>query len=130
DGSQQYVLYSLQPLPMGFDAEERNAVTTFHGFRILGQTPIRDAKVKSRLLAAFYDGIGSSDGMVAGCFNPRHGIRAGQSPKSLDIVVCFQCEQIEIHDEHGKRTVPITRSPQPVLDRILSEAGVVLASPP
>jgi hypothetical protein len=123
--SQRFILYSLHPHPMELDAHELQTKPTFHGYLILGQTQINNPTTKSDLLAALYDGLGKGD--FLGCFNPRHGIRAVRGNKTVDLVVCFQCLQIEIYDERGKRTVTVSSSPKTIFNRVLSEAHVTLA---
>ena len=44
----------------------------------------------------------------------------------MDLVICFECMQIEIHDGGPTRMVAIRRSGQEVLDRALSDGGVPL----
>jgi hypothetical protein len=129
DSNQKLTLYSLDPDSMHTDPQELKKKPDFHGYLILGKTSITDAKTQSDLLAAFYDGIGSSSRKeMAFCFEPRHGIRAVGNNKSIDLVICFHCKQLEIYENQGKRTIPVTDSPRPVFDRILSQAGIPLAS--
>src|SRR5437868_919741 len=74
DTSEQLILFSLEPAPRSpssADAREKS-----HEYPILGRAEIKEAKTKAELLAALYKGIEDSDGAVAACFNPRHGIRA------------------------------------------------------
>jgi hypothetical protein len=99
----------------------------FHGYRILGQTEIRNEDVREHIRAIFDDGI-ASKGFTAVCFSPRHGIRAVKNGQTLDILICFQCAQQEIFlnnkEVSGSHFGSIH---QPELDAILSEANVPLA---
>jgi hypothetical protein len=42
--------------------------------------------------------LGAEDnfGIAAGCFNPRHGLRLKGGGKSVDLVICFECLQVEV----------------------------------
>lgn len=127
DEGERLVLLSLdpeRPLP-GLPTRP-----TFHGHTVLGETEIRDAKDRAELLRALYDGIATADGAAPACFNPRHGLRATHRDRTVELVICFECTQIEVHDGRGReRGVRTAREPQPVLDRLLTKAGVPLADP-
>jgi hypothetical protein len=127
DSSRELTLYSLQPGDMELDSQDLKTKPTFHGYLILGKTSVTDAKAKSDLLAAFYKGISDSNGDMAKCFEPRHGIHVLGNNKSIDLVICFHCEQIEVYEDQKMRFVPITDSPKAVFNRILSQAGIHLA---
>lgn len=40
--------------------------------------------------------------MVAGCFEPRHGIKIVNKTKVTDLVICFQCYSVLIYS--GKQS--------------------------
>jgi hypothetical protein len=122
-----FILYSLHPSPMEVDPQELKTKPVFHGYPVLGQTQITAATTRMDLLSALYTDLGKGD--PAACFNPRHGIRAVRGNKTVDLVICFECQQIEIYDERGKQGTTTTHSSKPVFDRILSAANVPLASP-
>src|SRR5579871_277178 len=117
--SPQFTLYSLLSHP---EPEELKTRSTFHDNLILGQTQVISAKTRTDLLTAFYEGL--DKGYAMACFNPRHGIRVVQNNKTVDLVICFECQQVEIYDSQGKRTITISDSPKSVFDHVLSEAKV------
>ena len=119
EGSQQLVLYSLNPLPSPPDDK-----LAFHGHAVLGQTPVTGLEPRSELLHSLYEGIRRSSDAVPACFNPRHGIRAVVGSQAVDLVICFQCMQIEVYEGGVKRLITTTRTPQPQFDRALKDAGV------
>src|SRR4051794_3071516 len=45
-------------------------------YRVLGSVVIADGGQRKELVDAIEEAVRDSDGGVAGCFNPRHGIRA------------------------------------------------------
>jgi hypothetical protein len=103
----------------------------FHGYRVLGRTTLKDADPRKAVLAALDKGIKDSDGKVARCFNPRHGIRASADGKSVDLVICFECLQIQAYQGEVRNGGALTtRSPQPLFDKTLRDAGAELAPQP
>lgn len=122
DKAEQIELFSLDP-----SREEEKPKVEFHGWKVLGSTIIKD-KVKTKALEAVYAGIKESDGTAARCFIPRHGIRAQLDKKTVDLVICFECYQIQVFiDDERPPTVLTARSPEPTLDQILKDAKVPLA---
>ena len=89
---------------------------------------VESPAIRQELFAALERGIAENDGWAAACFIPRHGIRAIQGAELVELVVCFECAQVNIH-AGGKWLggVLITASPEPVLDQVLAAAGVPLA---
>lgn len=69
----------------------------FHGYEVLGRAPLEDPGDRARLVALLEQGVNESDGMVAACFNPRHGIRTEREGERVDVVICFECLQIVVH---------------------------------
>lgn len=117
-------LLSLEPqLP---STKPRDA---FHGYKVLGRTRVQEPQLKDQLLAAIRQGISESAGAVAVCFNPRHGVRAISGRSVVDLVICFECLQIQPYLD-GKQvdTALTTRSPQALLDQVLRSSNVPLAA--
>jgi hypothetical protein len=122
--AEELELYSLDPAP---DIKDQDAKTGFHGWKILGKTTIKEAKTRKKVIEALYKGLAESDGTVAKCFIPRHGIRAAAGGKTADVVICFECLQTQFHVGAASSTEATTRSPEKVLDEVLTAAGVPLA---
>jgi hypothetical protein len=118
---ERFTLYSLAPEV----TQELKSGPDFEGYRIMGQTQVTNVRTRADLLVALYGGIGK--GEVEACFMPRHGIRAVRGNKTVDLVICFECEQIEIYSEHGPPGATINDSPRPVFDRVLRQARVPLS---
>jgi hypothetical protein len=125
--SPEFIVYSLHPRPMELEPEELKKNPNFHSYMVLGQTSVTSSQTKTKLLNALYDGISRSDGSAAACFQPRHGIRATTKGRTVDLVICFECQSLEIYDNEIKTTATLTRSPQPVFNEFLTRAGVPLA---
>ena len=116
-------LYSLDPTA---DMKEPDPKKGFHGWKILGKTTVKDAKNRKKIIDALYQGIEASDGTAAKCFNPRHGIRATVDGKTADMVICFECLQIDFHVGEASKLETTTATPQKALDEVLTAAKVPL----
>ena len=100
----------------------------FHGWEVLGRESLREQGRRQELVAALEKAIRESDGAVALCFEPRHGIHATSGANSVDLVICFHCLQVEVYlGSSQASSVPTTESAERVLDRLLKDAGVRLA---
>jgi len=91
----QLYLYSLDPS----NRQEiiHDAPNVFYGFPILGKVEIRPLAEKEALLKAFIQGVKESNGVVAACFEPRHGLRIIQGDQQTDFVICYTCLSIDAH---------------------------------
>ena len=123
--STQFTLLSLEPTirPVGTD----NKTITFHGYRVLGRMQVTDPHQKQKLLRALDDGIARSQ-VVYSCFSPRHGIHAIAGNQSVDMVICFHCQQFELFSGQQEKVSGISAAPQRAFDEALSAAGISLAS--
>jgi hypothetical protein len=117
----EFELYSLDP-----DRTKEKPKDAFHGWKVLGKTAIKDKKDRERVLAAVFKGVADSDGSVAACFNPRHGIRAVKGETTVELVICFECLSLEIWQGEKRSTALTAHTPQPALDKVLKDAGVTL----
>jgi hypothetical protein len=117
-----FVLYSLDPDPRRNPAENG-----FHGWKVLGKTSVKDAGGRRDLLASLEKAAADSDGSMPDCFNPRHGIRVTRGDKTLDLVICFQCLQVEVYagDQRGKGFL-IKDTPRALFNKVLKDADVPL----
>jgi hypothetical protein len=118
DNAQEIELYSLDPKDIGKAKE-------------LGKTVIKNADVRKKLVAEFKSGVEDSIGLAALCFNPRHRLKAKYKDKVIDLVICFECLQVQYSlDGKETRTLLISSKPQALFDNILKDAGVELAPKP
>jgi hypothetical protein len=120
----QFELLSLSP-----EEPKEKPKDGFHGWRVLGQTTVKDAETRNKLLAALEKGVAENKGEVARCFNPRHGIRVTHDGKTADLVICFECLQVKAFAGDRGHDFLVTRSPQPTFDAVLKEAKVPLPEP-
>jgi hypothetical protein len=117
-----FELYSLDPR-----RSEEKVKDGFHDWKVLGKTTIKDADTRKKLITAFQKGVAENKGEVAGCFNPRHGIRVTHDGKTIDFVICFECYSVAVHTGDKREAgFLVTDSPQPTFDAMLKEAKVPL----
>jgi hypothetical protein len=119
-------ILALHPFPHEADGKPTSPEEGFHGYRILGRAPITDPGERRRLIEALYDGL-ARPAPFAACFNPRHGIRAVAGADTIDLVVCFECDTVQIHSPaRAERpgSLPTSRAPEPAFDVILAAHGL------
>jgi len=96
----------------------------FHRWPVLGQTTLKGAD-KASAVTALKAGISANKGMVAGCFNPRHGIRVTRAGKTIDLVICFECMSLQVYE--GDKRLPgvlTTADAQPLFNKLLATANI------
>ena len=122
----RYELLSLDPGRL-----TRPVPDHFHGWRVLGRTTIDDDATRAQLNEALRAGARENRGAAAGCFNPRHGIHVVRDGTSYDLVICFECLQVQVFEAgQPAEGFLVSESPQPAFDHVLRAAGVPLAEKP
>lgn len=123
-------LYSIDGnhLPQDENAKRPATAEKFHGYPVLGKVELTVAADRKTLLSELRRGIEGNNGMVAGCFIPRHALRATQPSGTIEYVICFECMQINVY-ENGKSVTNMltTAAPQPAFDAVLKKAKIALA---
>ena len=114
----QFELLSLNPK---FDM--RPFKGSFHGYKVLAKTGVKDTKTRQRLISALLQGMRENSGNLAACFNPRHGIRAIHKGSHADLVICFECLQFHLFG-NAQGEFLVSRSPQSVFDAVLKAADI------
>jgi len=129
DGSDQLILLSLEPVYLS-DAQAAVADKRerFHDYPVLGSLTITNPKQKNELLAALYKGVMDSDGSVASCFNPRHGIKATAGTNWLELVICFECSYMKEYGSASGGGATTTKSPTEIFNRALREAAIPITT--
>lgn len=123
ENSDRFILYSLIPYP---EDDEFKTVGKFRNWDVLGQTRITDPKLKARLVGALYGAMNSQVDERASCFFPRHGIRATRDGRTLDVVICFECSGVELHENGNAHVQFVTREPQKLFDQALIRSKISL----
>ena len=123
DRAEQIELLSLNPARDRKPAKQAD----FHGYEVIGKTVLEDKKACRQLLRAFSEGVDDSTGAVAGCFNPRHGIRDRHDGKTTELVICYECLSLQIYGpDRYKGSVLTTQGPSALFNKVLRKAGVPL----
>jgi hypothetical protein len=118
--AEEYVLLSVHPIYRIAGPDE--------GSLILGSTNVDDRETRDRLNAALVSGL-REGGAAAACFNPRHAIRLRHGGRASELVICFECRQVNVlGDGQQIARFTISATPQPTFDAVLRAAGVPLAS--
>lgn len=128
DEPDQLILYSIDG-SLFEPGREPKTEEKLHRYPVLGKVEVTDAGKRRELLGALKQGMEESDGRMAACFNPRHAIRVVKDGRTIDYVICFECKQLSIHEGDGKRGKPVTRSPEALFNKHLTDAGITLAPP-
>ncbi len=119
-------LYSIDGRDLPGD-RPRPAGEAFHGYPVLGKAVVEDPRRRKALIDAFNAGIARSNGELAKCFWPRHGIRAETGGATVDYVICFECLQFVTHRGDQQVEETIDRAPLKAFNEELKRAGIPLA---
>jgi len=128
DTADRFILLSLNPKLMTQQKPDKSSNELFHNYRVRRKIEIRTQNGRDELLRALYQGIADSDGTVAMCFNPRHGIRAGTGDQTVDLIICFECLSIEIYGKTHAQVLT-TGSPASTFTRALNRAASLPGKP-
>jgi len=116
-----FELLSLDPRPQWEPAEG-----DFHRYKVLGTVVINDAETRKKIVSAFKRAVAENQGIVAACFNPRHGISVTRNGNQEDFVICFECAQVEVFGEVQGEFL-ITGSARALFDSVLRGSGIPLS---
>lgn len=108
-------------------SEGTETAEAFHDYPILGKLQIGTPEQRMHLMNQLTDAIKKSDGTMAKCFWPRHGIRVVDNEKTVDYLICFECLQFHVYEDGKDERKAITRDPQEPWNRLLTAAGITLA---
>lgn len=123
DKASEFELYSLDPAR---PIKKNDKDVLFHDWKVLGKTTLKGEDAR-KVRSAIDKGRKDSDGLVAACFNPRHGVRFVRDKKTYDIVICYECLSATIYEgEKRLGQFLTTQSPAPILNRTLENAEVPL----
>ncbi len=93
--------YNVELLSLDPDPPEDKSPDDFHGWRVLGRASVQQPTAMKLIndLKAGHATVETELGVPA-CFNPRHGLRISSADETLDVVICFECEQIAIYEDN------------------------------
>jgi hypothetical protein len=128
----ELVLFSIDGNDHGWDpgmgTTEPNQRIRFYDFPVLGYTHIADPAVRRGVVAAVKKSMRFARPQGAMCFNPRHVLRVCKGEDTVDLVVCYECGRYHCYRNGKKeRAGTILDDSQPLLDKIVTDAGIRLA---
>jgi len=85
----------FEVLALVCEREPKAGEETFHGYPVTKKIAVTGEE-RSKLVLAIYKDVADGEG-AAKCFDPHHAVHATKDGKTVDLVICFQCHQIEIH---------------------------------
>jgi hypothetical protein len=133
----QLIIYSLDPAKTVWGDEKAKAkmegeylTRNAASYRVLGRVQVTDRGQEREVLSAIRRAVNTPVTQF-NCWDPRHAIRVVKGSETLDMIICFECHNYDIlrngDPNSGGLTPAISSDPEPLLDKILSDAGIPLA---
>ncbi len=82
----------------GMSRDELLALPKFRGYPILGEFECSDPSLLKRIAGDLREGTQRA-GSPFMCFYPRHGVLLSDSEGTLELVICYQCHQLERYED-------------------------------
>ncbi len=109
---------------------EPSATKLFHGNEILGRTKLGKEQ-RRKVLTAMSEATKKAGLGGAGCFIPRHGLRATHKGITVGLVICFECGKIDLYyGESDQYHTLVSNTPAKLFNEILTEAKIPLPDQP
>jgi hypothetical protein len=127
EGAEQMTLFSIDP---GRFPTTPPGTVRFHANIILGETVISNATQRRQISHELQRAVSASDGDIAMCFEPRHGLRVARAGKTYDFLICYQCKRVDTFvGEESIESTGLAGNPQ-FFNAILRAANIPLAPTP
>ena len=120
----EFELLSIDPAILTDRQRRRLKGQLFHGYKVLGRVKVPKGSQRDHLVQALREAIANAGYVTVYCFDPRHGIRASLGAHAVDLVICFECDKIQVHSSAMAAFVSTGDSAQPVFDQALKRAGI------
>lgn len=124
-----FAIVAVEPtMPRSASATSSSDAQLLRTYTVLGRANIEAAAERSEIVDLIDKAIGSSDGTVAACFNPRHAVSVTKGDHRMDVLICFECHSLQVHDaaiEPGSYT--IGRAPEARLNELFRSHGLRVA---
>ena len=125
----EFELLSLDPSLLTDKQRRRLGAKLFRGYKVLGRVNIPAGPPRDQLLQPLRQAIADSRGLYVYCWEPRHAIRASLCVQTDDLLICFECERIEVYSPE-KSLAATDPTAQPSFDAALKRAGIPLGKRP
>jgi hypothetical protein len=101
-------------------------------YPVLGRVSITDPELRHRVVAAVKQDLDDrSDPDKVLCFFPRHVLHVVKRGRTINVLICFQCNRHQIYVDGRKITAdedpPVGKNSRELLNQILADAGIPLA---
>lgn len=117
-------LLALHPYPYQLD-RDGDEMERFHGYGVLGRADLVGKATANELVDLIERGIEGSNGMVAACFNPRHGLRVTVDGSDWDFLICYECLSMKVYrDGDGQGGHLTVQSVEPKVTAVFAAAGL------
>lgn len=128
DEPDQLTVYSLDGLKIGEADGLPNGTEIFHNVPVLGRVEVTDPAVRREIVGAVKASAHGPKQALA-CYWPRHAVRTVQGGATVDVLICFQCRNYHtyLNGQGAGGGVGVTPDAKPLLDKVLTDAGVKLA---
>jgi hypothetical protein len=132
DDPDQLILFSLDGKPAEGERARAERVREgremLHEFSVLGRVEIVDPEMRRKLISSVNADI-RRGAVPSKCFFARHALQIIKNGKTMDILICFECNNYGIYEGEFRRGMmqPIGESSKPLFNAILSEAQIQLA---
>jgi len=122
---------SLDPDAGRADPRPGEAVR-FHEWMVLGSTTVNGRDAVARLVGRVEGAVTEATVLdEALCFRPRHGLRARAKDTVVELVICYECRQLNVYvDGRFRKHCPTKPAPAEALDAVLTQAKVPLPAGP
>ena len=133
DDPDEVILFSVDGATAHKEPEERGipkGQELLYGDPILGRVAITDPALRREVVAAVKRDIRTGHPAQAKCMYTRHVLRVVKGGRTIDVAICFECHNYELHSNGGPHTgltPAIGEESKPLLNKILTDAGVPLA---
>lgn len=117
-------LFAIDP-SSGYDAPVE-APDRLRGTRVLGRARIDAAADRAEVARLVGEGVVQSDGSLALCFEPRHGLRIVADGRTHDFVVCYECLTVRAWAPGASEfvTIPTSSAVEPALTALFERHGL------
>jgi hypothetical protein len=128
--AERVVLYSLEPGKAAVrDPSGACVGLCYYGWPVLGQMEVSLRSGLTKQVASWLKNPEPDEKAL--CFDPRHGVRVIAKEKTIDFVICFECDGVAVYvNSKEVKLSPHPSNVQRDWDRLLRKAGVKLADEP
>jgi hypothetical protein len=132
DDTDELILFSIDGSMNHKEPEEKGITKDqelLYDFPILGRVVITDPKLRREIIASVKHDI-RSGGVQDRCFYPRHVLRVKKDSGSIDVVICFECHNYQLHRDggpHAGLTPSFGERSKELMNKVLTDAGVHIA---